>query len=282
VKNRRNKIKREHKANASSERKAKPKRRMSNTTVFVLCVVVPLLLGGFTNFFAHKCWILYFPLAGILIGLGYAGHLAIRTYSCLDKNESPALSPTPPSATPTSSAPMPDNKPTHSLKTTNQSGGQNIIAGRDVHMGPKAVASVTVQGVKLEEPLVAGRAPLLVVRIQNTGPSPALGLHMVTKTLLAQKIDDAKWTTSMTQAADDGIILPPGVPDDVHYKAKWIINQEHIDDIKNDRVFLFIIGFIDYTDAAKETHRTQFSFQTAGKYLEDGLLRQSDTGNKAY
>lgn len=50
---------------------------MSTTTVIVLCVVVPLLLGGFANYFAHKWWILYLPLFGFIILLGYLGHLAI-------------------------------------------------------------------------------------------------------------------------------------------------------------------------------------------------------------
>jgi hypothetical protein len=54
---------------------------MSNTTVFILCVAVPLLLGGFANYFAHKAWILYLPLFGVLLLLGYLGHLAIQFYA---------------------------------------------------------------------------------------------------------------------------------------------------------------------------------------------------------
>jgi hypothetical protein len=53
---------------------------MSTTTTIVICVVT-LLLGGLLNFYAHKTWILYLPLAGILLGLGYAGHLWIRSFA---------------------------------------------------------------------------------------------------------------------------------------------------------------------------------------------------------
>ena len=54
---------------------------MSNTTTLILCVAVPLLLSGFANYFAHKSWILYLPLIGFLLLVGYLGHLAIRSYA---------------------------------------------------------------------------------------------------------------------------------------------------------------------------------------------------------
>jgi hypothetical protein len=64
-----------------TEPKRERKKRVSNTTILIVCVAVPLLLGGFANYFAHKWWILYFPLAGALLLLGYAGHLAIRAHA---------------------------------------------------------------------------------------------------------------------------------------------------------------------------------------------------------
>jgi hypothetical protein len=54
---------------------------VSLTTLIIICLIVPLLLGGFTNFFAHKTWILYFPLFGVLLLIGYLGHLGIRSLS---------------------------------------------------------------------------------------------------------------------------------------------------------------------------------------------------------
>lgn len=54
--------------------------KMSNTTAIIITVVIPLMLSGFLNFHANKPWILYFPLLGILVGLGYAGHLWIQSY----------------------------------------------------------------------------------------------------------------------------------------------------------------------------------------------------------
>jgi hypothetical protein len=80
VKKRRDNDEGENDSQAHIKQEAKPKhRRMSNTTVFVLCVAVPLLLGGFANFYAHKPWILYLPLFGLLLALGYGGHLAIQS-----------------------------------------------------------------------------------------------------------------------------------------------------------------------------------------------------------
>src|SRR5262245_37934218 len=57
----------------------KPRRPvMSITTVIVICTVVPLLLSGFFNHFAHKNWILYFPVFGIALAVIYFGHVGIQ------------------------------------------------------------------------------------------------------------------------------------------------------------------------------------------------------------
>jgi hypothetical protein len=80
VKKRSRKREGKYKADSKAKRKRKPKKYMSNTTILILCVAVPLLLGGFANYFAHKWWILYLPLTGALLLLGYLGHLAIRSY----------------------------------------------------------------------------------------------------------------------------------------------------------------------------------------------------------
>jgi hypothetical protein len=58
---------------------------MSTTTAVVLCTIIPLLLSGFLNHFAHKTWILYFPLIGIALGILYFGHLGIRSLRAPDK-----------------------------------------------------------------------------------------------------------------------------------------------------------------------------------------------------
>jgi hypothetical protein len=80
VKHPRNKKKRVQKSDRATQNKGKANNNlplMSNTTVIVICVVVPLLLSGFANFFAHKTWILYFPLLGMATLIFYLGHLGI-------------------------------------------------------------------------------------------------------------------------------------------------------------------------------------------------------------
>jgi hypothetical protein len=82
VKQRHNQDQRKNKTEATSQNKTKPQfERMSNTTTLILGVAVPLLLSGFANYFAHKSWILYLPLIGFLLLVGYLGHLAIRSYA---------------------------------------------------------------------------------------------------------------------------------------------------------------------------------------------------------
>jgi hypothetical protein len=133
----------EHKSNPKPKREDKPHNRMSSTTIIVLCVVVPLLLGGFANYFAHKWWILYLPLFGFLLLLGYLGHLAIRgkrSPNQLDTSKQLALS------TP---APMKDDRPNKSISTINQSGGQNIIAD-NVKLGPAPPVPISLPNAKAE------------------------------------------------------------------------------------------------------------------------------------
>ena len=57
---------------------------MSVTTTIVLSILVPLLLSGFLNHFAHKNWILYFPLIGIALAILYFGHLGISSLNKAD------------------------------------------------------------------------------------------------------------------------------------------------------------------------------------------------------
>jgi hypothetical protein len=85
VKDRRNNKERKNKAGACSQYKEKDhqgyqRRLMSTTTLIVVCTIIPLLLSGFLNHFAHKTWILYFPLFGFALSILYFGHLAIRSY----------------------------------------------------------------------------------------------------------------------------------------------------------------------------------------------------------
>jgi hypothetical protein len=109
VKNRRHKKKRKHKANATARNKAKrhtDQTGMSNTTLVVIWLIVPLMLSGFANYFAHKPWILYLPLFGFLLLFGYLGHLGIQS---LDKSGSTVAETSAASVDPT--VITPDSKP---------------------------------------------------------------------------------------------------------------------------------------------------------------------------
>jgi hypothetical protein len=72
---------------------------MSRTSTIVLLTVIPLLLSGFFNRFGNKNWILYFPLAGIVLLIFYVGHIGIRS---LEKNATNPPKPT---------VDMPPNRP---------------------------------------------------------------------------------------------------------------------------------------------------------------------------
>lgn len=63
------------------------------TTLIVVCTIIPLLLSGFLNHFAHKPWILYFPLAALALGVLYFGHLAIRQLEPDSSNNPTVITP---------------------------------------------------------------------------------------------------------------------------------------------------------------------------------------------
>jgi hypothetical protein len=77
----------------SEKDKREPRRRMSQTTTIIIGIVVPLLLSGFLNHFAHKNWILYFPVIGIALAVIYFGHLGIKSLnkSNVSQKEHPYL-----------------------------------------------------------------------------------------------------------------------------------------------------------------------------------------------
>src|ERR1700739_3443660 len=80
-------------SHSQKETKQQPRTQfLSPTTIIVICTVVPLLLSGFLNHFAHKTWILYFPLAGIVLAVLYFGHLGIRSITTENK-EQPRVAP---------------------------------------------------------------------------------------------------------------------------------------------------------------------------------------------
>jgi hypothetical protein len=129
VKERGRQRKRKDKSDRRTKKKAKPKfQRMSNTTVFVLCVAVPLLLGGFINFYAHKPWILYFPLGGLLMLVGYIGHLAIQSYA-YPQNKSEGDD--------SARLEMKDERPNVNISSRGQSGGFTGINRGTVNLGTK-------------------------------------------------------------------------------------------------------------------------------------------------
>ena len=113
---------------------------MSSTTTIILCVVVPMLLSGFISFYAHKTWILYLPLFGFLLGLGYLGHLAISSYAGEPKDTPRVrldLPPIEPPATP--STPMKNDRPNiTNITSENQSGGFTGINQGVLNQGPAA------------------------------------------------------------------------------------------------------------------------------------------------
>jgi hypothetical protein len=98
-------------------------------------------LGGYMNFFGSNPNILYLAPIALCAVILYFSHDFISSLKAdrkrgtdhteLDKQASAPLE------TPTPTPMKKDDRPNQSITTHGQSGGQNIIAGGDVHLGPK-------------------------------------------------------------------------------------------------------------------------------------------------
>lgn len=52
---------------------------MSNTTTGIVITIILFLLSAFYSYYAHKPWILYFPLTGFVILIWLVGHCCIQS-----------------------------------------------------------------------------------------------------------------------------------------------------------------------------------------------------------
>jgi hypothetical protein len=109
-----------------------------------LLVVLLLSLGAPMNYFGNNPRILYFPAIIICLVILYFTHAYLSSKELPPQTVANPLSvtnkldkqPSAPLETPTPTPMKKDDKPSQNIITTGQSGGQNIVAGRDVNIGP--------------------------------------------------------------------------------------------------------------------------------------------------
>jgi hypothetical protein len=200
-------------------------RLMSNTTVNVICMIVPLLLSGFANFYAHKSWILYLPLAGILLLIGYVGHLAIRS-----ADETRSEQKLPPAATPT---PTQVQRPYVTLH----------------HAVPKLDNIGVPEGTTLVE-----------LVLENSGKEPAYNVLLQATAFIAfQKLSATPKAQLPTLPESGGSFLGVDRQMTVVLGAPDAADSDLKGKIERGEVFLYVFGVTTYVNRIdNKTHKSEF------------------------
>jgi hypothetical protein len=130
-------------------------------------------------------------------------------------------------------------------------------------------AWVSVSGVELAEAPKAGEKILFIIKMQNTGRTPALRVsnRIRFSTTAPETLDDFIYASK----EEEGRVVPPGdgtfstffyVPDE---KKDEALTEEQVASIMNRTTSLYLYGVVLYEDIFKAPHFTRF----CGVYIYD-------------
>lgn len=122
-------------------------------------------------------------------------------------------------------------------------------------------AWLTVNGISLSKPLAVGERVLVVIRVVNTGKTPAADT-MVAGTVLSRRTLAEALSGRTEGNPDSRIIIGPNdavtIPLDT---SGPVTNQGQIDAISTGEWQLYAVGYIIYTDIFAAEHTTRFCFK---------------------
>lgn len=162
---------------------------------------------------------------------------------------------------------------------TNSPRGTVVAPG---HLDESKRAWMTVKSATLIQDFAVGKPLRAVIRVTNTGQTPALEVIVTGDIVTRESIELVPFETEkLAHAPPSVMVIAPGAIGTVEITSKskgqigLIPSQAHIDAFLDGPYMLFVRGFITYKDVDGKTHKTIYCFKAEGR---DDLRRMTELG----
>lgn len=148
---------------------------------------------------------------------------------------------------------------------------------------PKGLAGdqrpwLTVKSATLIQDFAVGKALRAVIRVTNTGRTPALDVVITGDIVSREAIELVAFEAEkLSGPASSVMVVAPGAVATVEITSgnTTIQSQAHIDGLLDGPYKLFARGFIAYKDISGNSHKTLYCFKAEGR---DDLIRMAQLG----
>jgi hypothetical protein len=140
------------------------------------------------------------------------------------------------------------------------------VSTADALLNESDRAWLTVKGATLMPDFAVGKQLRVVIRITNTGQTPAQDVIVTGDVVSRESIDLVEFKTdSLAGPAPSRMVIAPGTTGTVVISHRAPIpTQAHIDAFVQGTYTVFARGFILYRDVRGKGHRTLYCFKASG------------------
>jgi hypothetical protein len=143
-------------------------------------------------------------------------------------------------------------------------------------------AWVTVSVANLSKPLAIGERPIVVLRMINSGKTPALDTAVAGTVVSRKEVSQVEFAQDATGAMQSRMVVGPSTAVSVLLdSSEPVTRQEQIDAVARGPWTLYASGFITYRDVFRVEHRTRFCFKLDAEGIKQGglVMAACDRGN---
>ena len=134
-------------------------------------------------------------------------------------------------------------------------------------------AWVVVESAQLADPLAIGQRPKVVLRIANSGRTPAIETAVASVVFSRAVLSSDDLADETIGNRTSNAVLAPGTSFTIwSTSSEPFSRQQQIDAIRKGPNRLYVMGTIYYLDVFKKSHQTRFCFRTGDGSLNNMSL----------
>jgi len=145
-------------------------------------------------------------------------------------------------------------------------------------------AWLTIRSATMKTPLAVGQRPVIEVRVENTGRTPALNTESAGAILSYESIRPGTLPSRdrpFVGEASRSIIGPGAGETSIFYATEPIRDEAQIQGIREEGWVIYVAGSVRYDDIFGNHHRTTFCYGLSGKEADHLRLSGCLEGNTA-